>query len=80
MTLSVPTRLIPELVTVEVLAERWHLKPGTIRAWARRGQIPSRKMGRLLVFDARELEEWYRSLPSGATPEPPGCSVNENPD
>ena len=57
---------LPELLTVEVLAQKWHLKPGTIRTWARRGQIPSRKMGRLLVFDVRELAQWYSRLPSGA--------------
>ena len=57
---------VPELLTVDALAHKWHLKPGTIRAWARRGQIPSRKMGRLLVFDVRELAQWYSRLPSGA--------------
>ena len=62
--MSAPARQLPELVTVEVLAEKWNLKPGTIRAWARRGVMPSRKMGRLIVFDAHELDEWYRGLPS----------------
>lgn len=62
-------RSLPEVVTVEVLAERWHLKPGTIRAWARRGVIPSRKLGRLLVFDTQELADWFARLPSGFRPE-----------
>ena len=61
----------PELLTVDVLAAKWHLKPGTVRAWARRGTIPSRKMGRLIVFDAHELAEWYEQLPSARTPEKP---------
>ena len=60
---------VPQLLTVEVLAAKWHLKPGTLRAWARRGTIPSRKMGRLIVFDAHELAEWYEQLPSAAKPE-----------
>ena len=64
--MGVPTVQLPELLTVEVLAERWHIKPGTIRAWARRGRIPSRKMGRLLVFDVRELTDWFDQLPSGS--------------
>ena len=60
---------VPDLLTVEVLAAKWHLKPGTVRTWARRGTIPSRKMGRLIVFDAHELAEWYQQLPSAAKPE-----------
>ena len=63
--MSTPARQLPELVTVEVLAAKWHLKRGTIRAWARRGKIPSRKMGRLLVFDVGELANWFGELPSG---------------
>ena len=58
---------LPDLLTVETLAEKWSLRPGTIRAWARRGKIPSRKMGRLLVFDTEELAKWFEHLPSGAT-------------
>ena len=60
-------RELPELVTVEVLAEKWHIKPGTLRMWARRGRLPSRKMGRLIVFSVQELAEWYQRLPTGAS-------------
>ena len=55
---------LPELLTVDVLAAKWSLKPGTIRAWARQGRIPSRKMGRLIVFDTVELSKWYEHLPT----------------
>ena len=72
-------RRLPDLVTVEVLASRWNLKPGTIRKWARLGQIPSRRMGRLLVFDVRELDDWYRQLPSGAKAAPGNAQASVNP-
>lgn len=57
---------VPQLMTVGALAERWTIKPGTLREWARRGKIPSRKFGRLLVFDVDELRSWYATRPSGA--------------
>jgi hypothetical protein len=33
-----------ELLTAEQVADRLHLKPLTVRQWARRGRIPSIKM------------------------------------
>jgi excisionase family DNA binding protein len=46
---------VPELVTVEQLARRWGLKPDTLRAWARRGDIPSIKIGTLTMFHVADL-------------------------
>ena len=57
-------RPFSRLLTVGELAKRTGLKPDTIRKWARRGAIPSRKAERLLLFDERELLEWWRGLPS----------------
>lgn len=41
---------LPVLWTVEALAEHWRIRPDTLRAWARRGELPSIKLGRKVLF------------------------------
>ncbi len=36
---------IPRLITVEALSRSWGLRAGTIREWARRGTLPSLRIG-----------------------------------
>lgn len=43
-------RGLPRLWTVEALAEHWRIRPDTLRAWARRGDLPSIKLGRKVLF------------------------------
>jgi excisionase family DNA binding protein len=38
-----------ELLTVNQLAERLHIKPRTVQAWARRGRIPAVKLSAKVV-------------------------------
>lgn len=49
---------LPKLVTVEVLSQRWTVKRQTLRAWARRGILPALKVGRLVLFDERDIREF----------------------
>jgi len=37
---------VPELFTVDEVAERLHVHPQTVRVWIRRGQLGSHKVGR----------------------------------
>jgi excisionase family DNA binding protein len=37
---------VPELFTVDEIAERLHVHPQTVRAWIRRGQLGTHKVGR----------------------------------
>lgn len=47
-------------LTASQLAERWQVPITTIYAWARRNLIPHYRAGRLLRFDAHEVEECFR--------------------
>lgn len=46
---------LPALWTVEALAEHWRIRPDTLRAWARRGELPSIKLGRKVLFREDDL-------------------------
>lgn len=54
---------LPGLLTVEALAARWTLKPDTIRAWARRGVLPSLKLGRKRMFREADLRDFLEREP-----------------
>ena len=46
-----------EIINAKVLAERLHVTPATILAWARRGFIPCLRAGRRpVLFDAADVE------------------------
>jgi excisionase family DNA binding protein len=49
------------LLTTRQLAEHLQVSTGTVRDWAARGVIPSRKGLRRLRFDASEVDEALRS-------------------
>jgi excisionase family DNA binding protein len=40
---------VSELLTVDQLAERLHVRPRTVREWARRGRIPSVRLSAKVV-------------------------------
>ena len=48
-------RTLPRLYSVEGLARHWSLKPGTVRAWARRGLLPGVKIGETWRFSEADL-------------------------
>ena len=52
-----------EIVTVGELAKRLHLKPETIRIWARQGLIPSlRPTPKVLRFDMQSVLAAIRKI------------------
>lgn len=64
--MSVPAiERVPELVTVDQLARRWGLKPDTLRAWARRGDLPSVKLGTKTMFRVDMLTAFLEHAQGG---------------
>ena len=54
-----------KLMTVEELAEYLRTSPGTVYTWKSMGIIPAKcvkKIGRKLLFIAKEIEAWLDSL------------------
>lgn len=49
---------LPRLLSVEAVSRRLSIKPATLRAWARRGEIPAFKLGTLTYFDEADLVAW----------------------
>jgi hypothetical protein len=56
-----PESTLPALWSSKALALRWHLKEDTIRAWARRGVIPSIKLGDKTMFLESDLLELLKA-------------------
>lgn len=52
------------LLTVESMAHLFMVSPMTIRGWAKNGQIPAVKMGRLWRFRRADVEAWLVALPT----------------
>lgn len=49
------------LLTVQDVAQRYQVRPGTVYGWVARGEIPFHKVGTKLVrFDPKELDGWER--------------------
>jgi excisionase family DNA binding protein len=57
------------LLTVKAVSEWLQVKPSTIYLWAEHGGIPHMKLGRLLRFDAKEIEAWLQQQRHDATSE-----------
>lgn len=53
-----PESTVPRLHSVQALAARWTLRPDTIRAWARRGVLPSIKIGSKVLFEESALVDF----------------------
>ena len=53
------------LMSPNQVAELLNCKPSTIYSWAKRGKIPSFKIGGILRFDADEINEWIKGSRGG---------------
>jgi len=49
---------LENLLTVDQLAERLHVRKATVYGWCHRGQIPFYRLGRLSLFDPHDVAEW----------------------
>lgn len=49
------------LLTVQEVAEFLKLKPDTVRAMARRGELPVLKVGRMWRFEPKMIEQWVNN-------------------
>lgn len=54
---------LPRLVTARQLSALWGIKEQTLRAWATRGEIPSVKLNRLVLFDVDEMRALLQRAP-----------------
>lgn len=52
--------MMERLLTVEQVAERLEVKVSTIYQWTYERYIPHVKLGRLVRFEAKAIEEWVR--------------------
>jgi excisionase family DNA binding protein len=57
------------LLSAEEAGEYLGIRKGTLYVWARKGTIPSVKIGRRLLFDVRDLDEMIERVKRGRLPE-----------
>ena len=50
-----------QLLTLEEVAARLRVAPGTLRNWVSAKRIPVVKLGTRCLFDPRELERWIEA-------------------
>ncbi len=59
-----------ELVTVKELSELVSIKESTLYLWAGKGAIPHYKIGQLVRFNPKEVEDWLEKFKKdGSIPE-----------
>lgn len=58
----------PPVYTLQDLADRTGIRPGTLRAWKVRGRLPapSYKLGQSPAWTGKAIEEWLASNPRPA--------------
>jgi putative molybdopterin biosynthesis protein len=49
-----------KILTIQEVAERLGMHPVTVYRLAKEGRLPVFRVGRMLRFDAAELEKWIR--------------------
>lgn len=59
-----------DFVTVEEIAKRFSVTPGTITAWRKRLGLPARRMskgkrGGLVLFNVQEVQTWADKFKQG---------------
>ena len=57
---AAPTATLPVFLTVAEVAAMLRCKPRTIYQMVSQRRIPLRKAGRLLLFDASEIDRWTK--------------------
>jgi excisionase family DNA binding protein len=60
---TVKSTQVDALLTVDEVAQYLRLEPGTIRAMARRGELPAVKVGRMWRFKKSSLIEYLKEGP-----------------
>ena len=56
-----PSDSLPRFLTVEEVARMLRCRPRTIYSMVSEKRIPYRKAGRLLRFDAAEIDQWTKA-------------------
>lgn len=49
------------LLDVRTAATRLSISPFTLRAWVRSGRVPHVRLGRLIMFEPQDLNQWIAS-------------------
>lgn len=49
-----------DIMTLEEVADWFHVAPRTLRHWAEVGEVPACRVGKLWRFRRKDLEEWLR--------------------
>jgi len=60
MNPSINTYINKRFIGPEGLAEYLDIRLNTVRSWVWQKKIPYVKMGRLVKFDLREVDEWLK--------------------
>jgi len=69
------TMELDTLYTKEDMLRRYNLVKGTLYNWVSKGKIPYIKIGKRVLFPAREIERWEKKKFHPANPPP---TVNES--
>ena len=54
-------------LSVEEISQHLGIKKDTVYKWVRNRNMPSHKVGRLLKFQAKEIDEWIREGKAAST-------------
>lgn len=57
--------MLERLLDIHEAARVLGVRESTLYTWAYRGKIPSQKVGRLLKFSEKKLQEWLASQERG---------------
>ena len=60
-------------VSIDEISDHLGIKKDTIYKWVARKKMPAHKVGRLLKFQIKEVDQWVREGKAAPTPDKNDC-------